>query len=50
MLVFVIAAVIVGVTVFTNSMTNEEEITYKDVLDYFEEDLVKALCESKVLF
>ncbi len=42
LLVFIIAAVIVGVSVFAGSLNNDEELIYSDVVWLFEEDLVKS--------
>ena len=41
-LLFIIVAVIVGVSVLTNALTNEEKLTYGDVQWYLENDLVKS--------
>ncbi len=41
-LVFIIVAVIIGVSVLSNALSNEEELTYSDVVWYLEEDLVKS--------
>ena len=41
-LLFVIVAVIIGVSVITNTLNNEEELTYGDVEWYLENDLVRS--------
>ncbi len=41
-LLFIIVAVIIGVSVLTNALTNEEKLTYGDVQWYLENDLVKS--------
>ena len=41
-LLFIIVAVIVGVSVLTNALSNDEELTYGDVKWYLENDLVKS--------
>ena len=41
-LLFIVVAVIIGVSVLTNALNNEEELTYGDVKWYLENDLVKS--------
>lgn len=41
-LLFIIVAVIIGVSVLTNALNNEEKLTYGDVKWYLENDLVKS--------
>ena len=41
-LLFIVVAVIIGVSVLTNALTNEETLTYGDVEWYLENDLVKS--------
>ena len=42
LLVFIIAAVIVGVSVLASNLNNDEELIYSDVEKLFDEDLVKS--------
>ena len=42
LLVFIIAAVILGVSVLAGNLNNDEELIYSDVVWLFEEDLVKS--------
>ncbi|MBO5879138.1 MAG: ATP-dependent zinc metalloprotease FtsH [Clostridia bacterium] len=41
-LAVVVLAVIVGVALFSNGMSNEEELTYGELVELFEEDLVQS--------
>jgi len=41
-LIFIIAAVIIGVSLLASTLSNEEKLTYSDVVWYLEEDLVKS--------